>query len=323
MKQLSVRILAFGAVLGLMLGFASSQALSASTVKPYWACLKSGVLSKVGTTKPACTKPAVAIQLTMPGVKGATGPQGIQGLPGATGPQGIQGLPGATGPQGPQGIQGLPGATGPQGIQGERGLPGGFSIVDIEGNKLPALSKDILYKDGTWYKRLWNSNFFAPAVEKFGEFDYVGAVVYNSGNNVAGYRASDFDYPDRAFLTENCSGEPVRFAPAGHKAYLDVAENRGYELQLDFTGNSYQDVKSYQVLKGQVAWWYLDGGTPATETTCVNVGDLRTWYNSVLWRLYQMSALTTPQWNELSNSKAFRFNLNLSPFIEVRNIVSN
>ena len=296
MKQLSVRILAFGAVLGLMLGFASSQALSASTVKPYWACLKSGVLSKVGTTKPACTKPAVAIQLTMPGVKGATGPQGIQGLPGATGPQGIQ---------------------------GERGLPGGFSIVDIEGNKLPALSKDILYKDGTWYKRLWNSNFFAPAVEKFGEFDYVGAVVYNSGNNVAGYRASDFDYPDRAFLTENCSGEPVRFAPAGHKAYLDVAENRGYELQLDFTGNSYQDVKSYQVLKGQVAWWYLDGGTPATETTCVNVGDLRTWYNSVLWRLYQMSALTTPQWNELSNSKAFRFNLNLSPFIEVRNIVSN
>lgn len=91
MKKLSVRILAFGAVLGLMLGFATSQAISASPVKPYWACLKSGLLSKVGTTKPTCAKPGAAIQLSTPG------PQGVRGL---TGPKGAAGPKGDTGEAG-------------------------------------------------------------------------------------------------------------------------------------------------------------------------------------------------------------------------------
>lgn len=96
--RLSKKFLAAGAAVLLSVGAISANAYSASTAKPYWACLKSGILSNVGTTKPRCSKPAVAIQLSTPGaqgLKGAKGAQGIQGI------QGIQGVPGERGEAGP------------------------------------------------------------------------------------------------------------------------------------------------------------------------------------------------------------------------------
>ena len=113
--RISNKFRAAGVEVLLSVGAVSATAYSASTVKPYWACLKSGILSKVGTVKPSCTKPAVAIQLSIPGPQGLKGDQGIQGI------QGIQGPTGATGPQGIQG------ATGPQGIQGLPGVASGLT----------------------------------------------------------------------------------------------------------------------------------------------------------------------------------------------------
>ena len=57
-------------------------------------------------------------------VRGAQGPQGLQGETGAQGAQGPQGLQGETGAQGAQGPQGLQGETGAQGPQGPQGLQG-------------------------------------------------------------------------------------------------------------------------------------------------------------------------------------------------------
>ena len=194
----SVRIIAFGAILGLMLGFASSQAISASAAKPYWACLKSGVLSKVGTTKPTCTKPAVAIQLSIPGpqgLRGPTGPQGLQGIQGEVGPQGLQGIQGATGPQGlqgiqgatgPQGLQGIQGATGPQGQSGKLYAKTGqntFEVVDF-------YNRIVVLEDGVLAQLSSNGGVSSP----WGEINEWG-----NRNMVA----------DLFFESWNCSGTPL------------------------------------------------------------------------------------------------------------------
>ena len=70
------------------------------------------------------------------GVKGDTGPQGLQGVKGDTGPQGLQGaagigVKGDTGSTGPQGLQGFQGATGPQGVKGDTGPAGSSSSIDL------------------------------------------------------------------------------------------------------------------------------------------------------------------------------------------------
>lgn len=69
---------------------------------------------------------------TVPGPKGDTGDQGIQGIPGPkgdTGEQGPQGLQGEQGPQGIQGVKGDTGDIGPQGIQGIPGTGGGSAGI--------------------------------------------------------------------------------------------------------------------------------------------------------------------------------------------------
>src|ERR1700739_411997 len=50
-----------------------------------------------------------AIQVAVPGPRGATGPQGDTGPQAPTGAPGATGSPGATGPQGPTGTNGIDG----------------------------------------------------------------------------------------------------------------------------------------------------------------------------------------------------------------------
>ncbi|MGA7672348.1 MAG: hypothetical protein WBW04_18140 [Nitrolancea sp.] len=96
----------------------------------YYACLKNGNLSDVGTSAPdKCPGQGTVISWNqqgpqgIPGPTGATGPQGPQG---DVGPQGAQGVPG---PQGPAGSQGAPGAQGPAGTSGISG----YQIVSAAG----------------------------------------------------------------------------------------------------------------------------------------------------------------------------------------------
>jgi hypothetical protein len=98
--RLSNKFLAAGVAVLLSVATISVTAYSASTAKPYWACLKSGMLSKVGTSKPTCTKPAVAIQLSLPGTQGLKGETGNPGLKGDTGVPGLKGDTGAPGKSG-------------------------------------------------------------------------------------------------------------------------------------------------------------------------------------------------------------------------------
>lgn len=75
---------------------------------------------------------------SIPGPKGDTGPQGIQGVKGdtgATGAQGIQGIKGDTGAAGAQGVKGDTGAAGAQGIQGVKGDTGAAGAQGIQGIK--------------------------------------------------------------------------------------------------------------------------------------------------------------------------------------------
>jgi hypothetical protein len=61
----------------------------AATSNPtYHACLKTGTLTKVGTSLPTCAAPASAISWNATGPRGASGPAGNVGLPGPRGPAG-------------------------------------------------------------------------------------------------------------------------------------------------------------------------------------------------------------------------------------------
>jgi len=57
-------------------GVLSAGAASSTT---YYACLKSGTLSKVGTTAPTCTSPATQISWSQTGPQGPAGPAGAAG----------------------------------------------------------------------------------------------------------------------------------------------------------------------------------------------------------------------------------------------------
>lgn len=90
----------------------------------YYACLKNGNVSDVGTTAPSsCPGKGTVISWNQ------QGPQGVPGPMGATGPQGAQG---DVGPQGPQGIPGPQGAAGPQGATGAQGPAGTSGVTGYE-----------------------------------------------------------------------------------------------------------------------------------------------------------------------------------------------
>ncbi len=99
---MKLRTLAIGFAVGtLMAGgitFGVTQA-SAATNVTYYACLKAGKLTQVGTTQPTCARSATGI---------SWGSQGPQGPPGTNG---TNGAPGPTGSHGPAGPQGPPGTT--------------------------------------------------------------------------------------------------------------------------------------------------------------------------------------------------------------------
>ena len=63
----------------------------------YYACLKNGSLSAVGTAPPKCPTGASLISWNQSGPPGAPGPAGPAGQPGAEGEQGAQGVPGEPG----------------------------------------------------------------------------------------------------------------------------------------------------------------------------------------------------------------------------------
>ncbi len=89
----------------------------------YYACLKNGNLSDVGTSTPdKCPGNSTVISWNEQGPQGIQGETGPQGPQGDVGPQGPQGVPGPQGPVGPQG------ATGAQGPAGTSGLTG-YEIV--------------------------------------------------------------------------------------------------------------------------------------------------------------------------------------------------
>ncbi len=96
----------------------------------YYACLKNGNLSDVGTSVPSkCPGNSAVISWNEQGPQGPQGPQGNvgpQGPQGAVGPAGAQGVPG---PQGPSGQQGATGAQGPAGASGISG----YEIVRADG----------------------------------------------------------------------------------------------------------------------------------------------------------------------------------------------
>jgi len=66
---------------GLIIGGVTMASGSSSTAT-YYACLRGGSLSKVGTTTPKCPRPSRVISWDRNGVTGATGPVGAQGIAG-------------------------------------------------------------------------------------------------------------------------------------------------------------------------------------------------------------------------------------------------
>jgi type VI protein secretion system component Hcp len=98
-----------------LLGSVAAMGASSSGTT-YYACLKNGDLSSVGTSAPECKGKQTLISWNQEGPVGPQGPQGEQG------PIGVPGAQGEPGPAGEKGEKGDPGATGPVGAQGPAGL---------------------------------------------------------------------------------------------------------------------------------------------------------------------------------------------------------
>src|SRR5579872_778278 len=111
-KRLLVVAIIFMALALPVTAFAHSQAVQTAL---YFACEDStGIVDSSSITQGSldCTDGThgafnVPAQWNATGVKGDTGPQGIQGLKGDTGLTGSQGPIGLTGPTGPQGPSGI------------------------------------------------------------------------------------------------------------------------------------------------------------------------------------------------------------------------
>lgn len=104
-----------------LLGSVAAMGASSSGTA-YYACLKNGDLSSVGTSAPVCKGKQTLISWNQEGPVGPQGPQGEQGPIGVPGAPGAQGQPGAAGEKGEKGDPGTPGADGLVGAQGPAGL---------------------------------------------------------------------------------------------------------------------------------------------------------------------------------------------------------
>lgn len=162
--QIKVSAAIAGAIVSALVGGLALQSVSAAGTSIYFACLKSGTLSKVGTTRPVCPKGSRNVSWNQVGVQGpagvqgaegAVGPRGPEGLQGPVGPRGLDGLRGGdgsvgpAGPQGPAGIQGPSGPQGAQGPQGPIGLQGPQGLSGPNGDPGPVgnFSPDVMLVD--------------------------------------------------------------------------------------------------------------------------------------------------------------------------------
>lgn len=91
----------------LLIGGISIAASAASNTTTYFACLKDGNLTKVGTKAPKCLKGSTRISWNSKGADGAAGPAGAIGQIGATGIAGLNGSNGSVGATGAAGANGL------------------------------------------------------------------------------------------------------------------------------------------------------------------------------------------------------------------------
>ena len=124
-RRLAIAVSIASVCCGLVAGsIAIASASGKSTT--YYACLHSGTLSKVGTSKPACPSGHKEISWN------ATGPIGAIGATGATGAKGQAGTKGAIGATGPRGSTGSVGATGSRGATGAVGSPGVGATVTYD-----------------------------------------------------------------------------------------------------------------------------------------------------------------------------------------------
>jgi len=90
------------AAIGLVLGTTGLVAYAKNTSDDvYYACLKKGDLTDVGTSQPDKCRKGTVISWNRQGRPGATGPQGAKGEQGQRGEQGPQGPVGPPGPPGP------------------------------------------------------------------------------------------------------------------------------------------------------------------------------------------------------------------------------
>ena len=246
----------------ILVAFATiSTANSASTAKPYWACLKSGLLTKVGTVKPSCAKPAIAIQLSTAGALGIKGDPGAQGLKGDTGAQGLPGMKGAPG-------------------------SGGFLFESTTGETYPALSADIFTDGSQFYKRLPSTSFFAKAKEVRGKFEFENTTKYNqqSPNSYSVINAAELlGFYSRWYVTPGCASTPLKaYYYSGNKPLYMEAEFglTGFLVEVGNSGHTMSQVKSVFLRKGTTDWTLNGGDEPATEDTCIEINNAQNFFES-------------------------------------------
>lgn len=123
-------IAAAGALL--LIGGISIAASAASNTTTYFACLKDGNLTKVGTKAPKCLKGSTRISWNSKGADGAAGPAGATGATGAVGATGLSGLNGSSGSVGATGAAGSNGLSEGFQARGNMMIPG--NDADVSGD---------------------------------------------------------------------------------------------------------------------------------------------------------------------------------------------
>jgi hypothetical protein len=107
MKIQNTKLVAAAGALLLIGGISIAATAASNSSTTYYACLKDGNLSKVGTKAPKCLKGSTRISWNSKGPEGAAGPAGAAGAIGATGAAGAAGATGSIGATGVAGTNGL------------------------------------------------------------------------------------------------------------------------------------------------------------------------------------------------------------------------
>lgn len=185
--------------------------------------IATGVVRIVAPTANCLPLVEKAVDWSISGVPGPTGPQGPQGIQGAAGPQGIpgpQGEPGAQGPAGPEG------AAGPQGPAGANGTPDWSQVLPaVERFQLVMGGEAVLDKETglVWEKR-------AGDRDRDGDIDGLESATWSAAhlhcNTTAvggrqGWRLPTIQ--ELASLRDPNVFFPDRALPAGHPFIVEVS----------------------------------------------------------------------------------------------------